>query len=184
MNIPAAALSQKTVSDPCAITNSSADNAHKAECLKTGRGEINGLTKPNEVVPSKITHYNQPNVNSNDRNHHDQAAALTQKEDCKVTDTECLKKPIAEPTKKAAVQTSDAKNTTKSFGDKNATKSTVQVAEAKKGVPISPSEGGVDCKPTDLACLKKPIVVDHSKTAAGINEALAKEEANKAAKAK
>ena len=55
-------LSQKT--DPCAITTSSADNSHKAECLKTGRGHTNDLQNPA--------------VNSNDRGHHDQAAALLQ----------------------------------------------------------------------------------------------------------
>ena len=54
--------------DPCAITNGRADNAHKAECLKTGRGEINGRKGKdvNSNYKEKDTHYSAPRVNNND----------------------------------------------------------------------------------------------------------------------
>ena len=116
-------------------------------------------------VPTNIPHYNAPRVDSNDRNHHDQAAALHQKEDCKVTDAECLKKPIENnttaPAKKAALAESAAK------------KNSTLAAKKADGVPlaVTANGSGESCKVTDLGCLKKPIVVDKSKTAAGIIEA-------------
>ena len=55
------------LNDPCAITNGRADNAHKAECLKTGRGELNGLKGKDVNVPQKVTHYNSPNTGNNDK---------------------------------------------------------------------------------------------------------------------
>ena len=57
--------------DPCKVTD--------AECLKTGRGAINGVKGKEVNVPTAIPYYQAPNVAS-------------QKNDpCKVTDLECLK---------------------------------------------------------------------------------------------
>jgi hypothetical protein len=108
------------LNDPCAVTNGRADNAHKAECLKTGRGELNGLKGKDVNVPQKVTHYNSPNTGNNDKPTNEGASqaqtswpnnltppitanmtsslgsnhgsSLAQKSDpCKITDAECLK---------------------------------------------------------------------------------------------
>jgi hypothetical protein len=133
-------------------------------------------------VPTNIPHYTAPRVDSNDRNHHDQAAALPQKEDCKVTDVECLKKPI----ETAPAKKDDKKALAEDKPKAKKNDSLVSKKVEKEGVPLAVTAKGTgeSCKLTDTACLKKPIVVDKTKTAQGINEAKAAEEIKKAEKAK
>merc|ERR1711934_841642 len=122
-----------------------------------GRGEINGVKgKDVQTNYKDVPHYVAPG-NNNDKPSNtgaSQAQLVSKKEDCKITDAECLKKPI---------ETTPAK--------KDVKKALVEGSSAKK-----------DCKVTDAECLKPAIVVDKTKTAAGINEAIAKTEAEKDAK--